>query len=49
MWVKEIKLYDKVPRSVAIQEGVKPIIRWVDVNKGDGENMNVRSRLVGKS
>ena len=38
-------LCDKVPRSQAIQRG-KPIlpVRWVDVNKGDNQKMNLRSR-----
>jgi len=48
-WVRGIGLYDKVPRSVAVARGIKPLpVRWVDVNKGDRTNYNVRSRLVGK-
>ena len=48
-WVHGIKLYDKVPRQQAIDKDIKPIIvRWVDVNKGDDDNMNIRSRLVGR-
>ena len=48
-WVHDIKLYDKVPRQHAIDKGIKPItVRWVDVNKGDDNHMNIRSRLVGR-
>lgn len=48
-WAKSINLYDKVPRSVAIGRGIKPIpVRWVYVNKGDKNNYNVRCRLVSK-
>ena len=48
-WVRSIKLYDKVPRSLALSRGIKPLpVRWVDVNKGDKTNYNVRCRLVGK-
>ncbi len=48
-WIRAINLYDKVPRSVATSRGFKPeTIRWVDVNRGDDENMKVRSRLVAR-
>ena len=48
-WAKSINLYDKVPRSIAIGRGIKPIpVRWVYVNKGDKNNYNVRCRLVSK-
>ena len=48
-WVHKIKLYDKVPRKQALAsgKGILPV-RWVDVNKGDKQNMKLRSRLVGK-
>lgn len=48
-YVKKMGLYEKVPREVAHREGGgrKPIkVRWVDTNKGNGENPNYRSRLV---
>ena len=36
-------------RSVATSKGIKPVpTGWVDVNKGDQETYNVRSRPVGK-
>ena len=42
-----MKVYTKVPRSVA--RGKKIIkTRWIDINKGDEANPNMRSRLVGK-
>ena len=48
-WVRDIGLYDKVQRAVAQTSGIKPLpVMWVDVNKGDKEAHNVRSRLVGK-
>ena len=48
-WVRSIGLYDKVPRAVALQRGVRPLqVRWVDVNKGDRSSYKVRSRIVGK-
>lgn len=48
-WVRSINLYDKVPRAEADSKNIQPLkIRWVDVNKGDRQNYNVRSRLVGK-
>ena len=44
-FVDKIKLLEVVPRP----SGVKVIgTRWVDVNKGDEEDYEVRSRLVGK-
>ena len=44
-----MKLYDKVPRKQASDAGINPIIvKWVNVNKGDDEHMNVRCRLVGR-
>ena len=49
LWIHAIKLYDKVPRSLALSRGFTPeTIRWVDVNKGDDDNMKVRSRLVAR-
>ena len=48
-WVRSIGFYDKVPRAVALQRGVRPLqVRWVDVNKGDRSHYKVRSRIVGK-
>ena len=44
------KVYDKRPIKEAFQNtGRQPIgVRWVDVNKGDDESPNYRSRLVAK-
>lgn len=48
-WVHGIKLYDKVPRQQAIDKNIKPItVRCGDANKGDDDNMNIISRLVGR-
>ena len=40
----------KKPRSEAYQKMGKPpvSVKWVDVNKGDAENPNYRSRLVAR-
>ena len=44
------KAYDKVPISEAMTvTGKQPIgCRWIDINKGDEENPEYRSRLVAK-
>ena len=42
-------VWKKVPRWQAKEQGwkiIKP--RWIDVNRGDGEKLNCRSRMVGK-
>ena len=49
-YVRSMNLYTKVniPRCLA-KTGKKPIaVRWIDMNKGDDENPDYRSRLVGK-
>ena len=48
-WCRDIGLYTKVLRQVSTNRGIRPVpTGWVDVNKGDKEKYNVRSRLVGK-
>ena len=48
-YVHDMKLYHKVPRSECIKAGCKAITtRWIDVNKGDTQNKNYRSRLVAR-
>ena len=49
-YYKEMKAFTKVPISQCISRtGRKPIgVRWIDINKGDRYNINVRSRLVAK-
>ena len=49
-YVHKMDVYTKVPIAQCIEEtGKNPIaIGWVDVNKGDDENPEVRCRLVGK-
>ena len=44
------KVYIKVPVEECYQvAGKGPLgIRWIDINKGDDENLDYRSRLVGK-
>ena len=47
VFLKIFPVYEIVPRSISV--GKKFLkIRWVDVNKGDKKNRNVRSRLVAK-
>ena len=42
-------MYDKIPRTQAARNKWKVVqVRWIDINKGDDENPNYRSRLVGK-
>ena len=49
-YVRKIHLYDKVPISECKRTiGRMPIIvRWVDINKGDRETPNYRSRIVAR-
>ena len=44
-----MKVYDRVDKAEMIRRGGKIIkTRWIDVNKGDSQRPNYRSRLVGK-
>ena len=44
-----MKVYDRVPRSEQLKTGGKIIgTKWIDVNKGDIDHPDIRSRLVGK-
>ena len=47
---REMKLYTKRQIQECIDKtGKKPIaVRWIDANKGDEKNQNMRSRRVGK-
>ena len=48
-YVKEKQVWKKIPRRKAISQGWKMIkTRWIDMNKGDDQNLVYRSRLVGK-
>ena len=48
-YFKKVGVYKIVPRSHPQTTGGKVIgTRWVDVNKGDAEKPNCRSRLVGR-
>ena len=48
-YFRKFGVYKVVPRSHQKTTGGKVIgTRWVDVNKGDAENPNCRSRLVGR-
>ena len=48
--LKRMRVYEVVPRSVVRESGKGKLIngRWLDVNKGDSTNPDVRSRYVGK-
>ena len=48
-YLRDKRVYDKIPRHQALR-GKWKIIRtcWIDIDKGDDENPNYRSRLVGK-
>ena len=46
---KKMGVYVKVPRETARRHGCKVIAtKWLDTNKGDDENPNYRSRMVGR-
>ncbi len=46
---RQMNVYDAVKREVAQQRNKNIIdVRWIDINKGDNDNPNYRSRLVGK-
>ena len=46
---RNMKVYDKVPRRMAAQDGCKVITpMWLDINKGDQRNPNYGTRLVGR-
>ena len=48
-YVRDMKVWEKIPRRVAQARGWKVITtRWIDANKGDDENPVYRSRLMGK-
>ena len=49
-YYKEMKAFTKVPISQCVaRTGRRPIgVRWIDINKGDQYNVNIRSRLVAK-
>ena len=49
-WVKQEKIYSKVPLSQCMaRTGKAPIdYRWIDVNKGDDLRQNYRSRIVAR-
>ena len=48
-YFRKLGVYEVVPRSMQKLTGGKIIgTRWVDVNKGDIDNPNCRSRLVGR-
>ena len=45
----DMHVYDRAPRDHQKQTGGKAIgVRWVDVNKGDTQTPDYRSRLVGQ-
>ena len=48
--VRKHGVYKKVPIEQCVKEtGKKPIrVRWLDINKGDEENKDYRSRLVAQ-
>ena len=40
-YVRDMRVYDKIPRSMATTKGWKIMkTRWIDINKGDDENPN---------
>ena len=48
-FIRNMRVYDKVPRSWAWRAGKRVIgVRWIDINKGDSINPKYRSRMVAK-
>ena len=48
-YVQKRGVWRKVPRSLAVRNGWNIIpTRWIDINKGDNQQPNYRSRLVAK-
>ena len=48
-YLRDKRVYDRVLRHHATRNKWKIIkTRWIDINSGDDENPNYRSRLVGK-
>ena len=48
-YIRDKRVYDKIPRAQALRNKWKVVqVRWIDINKGDDENPNYRSRLVGR-
>ena len=46
---RDMKAYSKVQRSEAYVNGSKVITtKWLDINKGDDQEPNYRSRFVGR-
>jgi len=45
----KLKVYREATEEEMVADGCKPIpIRWIDINKGDAENVFVRSRMVAQ-
>ena len=45
----KLKVYREATEEEMIADGCRPIpIRWIDINKGDAENVFVRSRMVAQ-
>ena len=45
-WLRKEKVYERIPAS---STDLKPLeLKWLDVNKGDGNKPKIRSRLVAK-
>ena len=45
-WLRKEKVYERIPASSTT---LKPLeLKWIDVNKGDGNKPKIRSRLVAK-
>ena len=48
-YFEKLGVYERVPRSHQVATGGKVVgVRWVDIDKGDAEDTNYRSSLVGR-
>ena len=46
-FLRSFPVYEKVPRSASVGKTFVQV-RWIDVDKGDGDKQQIRSRLVAK-
>mgnify|MGYP003320391562 CR=1 FL=1 len=48
-WVQKLHVWDRVPRAAAHAARKRVVgVKWVDINKGDDDSPEIRSRLVAK-
>ena len=49
IYIQDMEVFRLINRAEAVRQGIKIIdAKWVDTNKGDAANPNMRSRYVGR-